>query len=97
MERVNYKALVEAGEIQTVSDLIVRFRQEMIDVYQSKVSWPRYIPGSGYLLVLKWYHEAQLEEIMDFGTFCLVWKELGLLKAPGESKSGGPDFPDASL
>jgi hypothetical protein len=97
MVRVNYRALLEAGEIKTVGDLVARFRQEMIAIYQSKGWWPRYTPGSGDLLILRWYREARLEDIMDFGTFCLVWKEMELLKGPGESTVGGSDFPDVSF
>jgi len=81
MEHVNYKALVDAGEIKTLSDLIVRFRQEVIDIYESKLSWARYMPGSGDLDALLFYRIAQMEEIMDFGTFCLVLKERESLKS----------------
>lgn len=85
MGRVNYKALFDAGEIRTLSDLATRFRQEAIDIYRSKVWWPRYMPGAEDLLLLRWYRYTELEEIMEFGTFCLIWKEMESSKGAGES------------
>ena len=75
MKRVNYRAKIESGEIQTYSDLMKAGRREWIAVYKSRL-WPKYIPGPNDVDYLLPYIHMDLEDAMDFGTFCAICRMM---------------------
>ena len=75
MERVNYKALIASGEIKNFDQIVKKWRQEYVAIYQSRAWWPRYTPGAKDLELLGLYTKTGLEGELPFETFCLIWAE----------------------
>ncbi|HET6255149.1 MAG TPA: hypothetical protein VFE32_13805 [Puia sp.] len=44
MTKIDYRALIEEDQIQTLTDLVKVLRKDMIDTYNARDDWPNYEP-----------------------------------------------------
>ena len=74
MAKVNWGELVRSGEIKTFSELLNCVKVEILNIYHLRFWWPAYTPSPDDVYLIRFFMTMELEEEMDFSTFCLIWK-----------------------